>query len=123
MLRIPEVDDYIAGFPAEVQEILNEVRAAIHRGVPHAAEKIRYGMPAIMIGGRYAIHFAGWKKHVGIYPVAILDPRLEAEVTVFRKAKDSVNFPYTQPIPYELIERIAAALDAKHADVTTSDIS
>lgn len=113
-MRIPEVDQYIAGFPPEVQAILNEVRAAIHRGVPHATEKIRYGMPAIMLGGRYAIHFAGWKKHVGIYPVAILEPQLEAEVTVYRKAKDSVNFPYAEPVPYELIERVAAALNARH---------
>jgi hypothetical protein len=45
MLRIPEVDDYIAGFPAEVQEILNEVRAAIHRGVPHAARRSDTGCP------------------------------------------------------------------------------
>ena len=114
-MRIPEVDHYIAGFPAEVQAILTEVRAAIHRGVPDATEKIRYGMPAIMLGGRYAIHFAGWKKHVGIYPVAILEPLLESEVTLYRKAKDSVNFPYSQPVPFDLIERVAAALNAKHA--------
>ena len=115
-MRIPEVDHYIAGFPAEVQAILTEVRAAIHRGVPNATEKIRYGMPAVMLGERYAIHFAGWKKHVGIYPVAILEPKLEAEVTHFRKAKDSVNFPYGKPVPFDLIERIAAALNAKHAN-------
>ena len=69
-MRIPEVDQYIAGFPPEVQAILVEVRDAIHRGVPDGVEKIRYGMPAVMLDGRYAIHFAGWKKHLGIERVA-----------------------------------------------------
>ena len=114
-MRIPEVDQYIAGFPPEVQAILVEVRNAIHRGVPDGVEKIRYGMPAVMLDGRYAIHFAGWKKHLGIYPVAVLDPKLEAEVTVYRRAKDSVNFAYANPIPLDLIERVAAALYARQS--------
>ena len=108
-----EVDDYIAEFPADVQAILIEVRAALHSAVPNAEEKIRYGMPAVMLGGRYAIHFAGWKKHVGIYPVAVLTPELEQELAPYRAAKDSLNFVYTRPVPYDLIERVAAALNAK----------
>ena len=110
-----DVDDYIAGFAPEVQAILGEVRAAIHRGVRNGAEKIRYDMPAVMLGPRYAIHFAGWKKHVGIYPVAVLTPELEAELEPYRAAKDSLNFVYTKPVPYDLIERVAAALFAKHS--------
>jgi uncharacterized protein YdhG (YjbR/CyaY superfamily) len=109
-----EVDDYIAGFPADVREILAKVRGAIHASVPGGEEKIRYGMPAIMLGGRYAIHFAGWKKHVGIYPVAVLSPEIEAELAPYRAAKDSLNFVYAKPVPYDLIERVAAALYAKH---------
>ena len=110
-----QVDDYIAGFTPEIQAILAEVRAAIHRGVPDAEENIRYDMPAVMLGGRYAIHFAGWKKHVGIYPVAVLSEELEQELAPYRAAKDSLNFVYTQPVPYDLIERVSAALNAKHA--------
>ena len=111
---VDSVDEYIDGFSPEVQDILTKVRAAIMANVPDPTEKIRYGMPAVMLGGRYAIHFAGWKKHVGIYPVAVLDPKLEAEVTVYRRAKDSVNFAYANPVPYDLIERVAAELDRRH---------
>jgi len=114
------VDDYISGFTPEVQAILAEVRAAIHRGVPgggvpNAEEKIRYDMPAVMLGGRYAIHFAGWKKHVGIYPVSVLSDELEKQLAPYRAAKVSLNFVYTKPVPYDLIERVAAALNAKHS--------
>ena len=106
------VDEYIAGFAPEVQDILHKVRAAITANVPDPTEKIRYGMPAVMLGGRYAIHFAGWKKHVGLYPVPVLDDALEAELAPFRTAKDSVNFVYAEPIPYDLIERVTAAIVA-----------
>ena len=106
------IDDYIATFPDEVQVILERIREQITNAVPNAEERIRYGMPAIMLGGRYAIHFAGWKKHAGLYPVARLESPLEEEIAPYRSAKDSVTFPYTKPIPYELIGRVASALQA-----------
>ena len=115
---MPEtVDEYIAGFDPDVQEILQHVRLAIHRGVPGADEKIRYGMAAVMLGGRYAIHFAGWKKHVGLYPVPRFEGPLEDAVAPYRTQKDSVAFPYATEVPYELIERVAAAIAAQRADV------
>lgn len=113
-----DTEDYIAGFTPEVQDILNRVREAIRSQVPGATEKIRYGMPAVMLGGRYALHFAGWKKHVGLYPVPVLDDTLEAELAPYRAAKDSVNFVYAKPIPYDLIERVTAAIVALRAGET-----
>ena len=109
------VDEYIESFPDDVQVILRRIRAAIGDQVPGAEEKIRYGMPAVMLGGRYAIHFAAWKKHVGLYPVPTLDEPLESEVAPYREAKDSVNFVYSAPIPYDLIARVTAAIVAKRA--------
>ena len=106
------VDEYIAGFPDDVQPILAQVAAAIRRGMPGADEKIRYGMPAFMLGGRHGLHFAGWKQHVGLYPVPPLPPDLEARVAPFRSTKDTVKLPYRNGVPYELVEEIAAAVVA-----------
>lgn len=106
------IDEYIAGFPDDVQLMLREVRTVVNDAVPGGEEKIRYGMPAVMLGGRYAIHFAAWKKHLGIYPVPVLDDALEAELAPYRAAKDSVNFVYAKPIPYDLIARVSAAIVA-----------
>ncbi|TPX04175.1 DUF1801 domain-containing protein, partial [Schumannella luteola] len=78
------VDAYIAGFPPEVAERLQQVRAAIRAEVPDGEERMRYGIAAVMLGGRYALHFAGWKKHIGIYPVPPLPEPLEAEVAPLR---------------------------------------
>jgi uncharacterized protein YdhG (YjbR/CyaY superfamily) len=110
--KITTVDDYVASFEGEQREMLERVRSTILEAVPGAEEKIRYGMPAVMLGGRYAIHFAAWKKHLGLYPVPVLDAALERELEPFRAAKDSVRFSYTKPIPYPLIERLAAAIVA-----------
>ena len=112
------VDEYIAGFAPEQARTLQLIREAIHRGVaaasiPDESEKIRYGMPAVMLGGRYALHFAGWKKHIGLYPVPVFDGELEAEVSPHRSEKDSVTFPWKEPVPFDLIERVAAAIVAK----------
>lgn len=110
------VDEYIAGFPPDVQQILESIRAAIRSEVPDPQEKIRYGMPAVMLGGRYAVHFAAWKKHFGLYPIPALDEPLESEIAPYREAKDSVSFPFGRPVPYDLIARVTAAIVAKRAD-------
>ena len=104
------VEEYVASFGEPAQTLLRQVHAAIRRGMPEATEKIRYGMPAVMLEGRYGLHFAGWKSHVGLYPVPVLSPALEAEVAPYRSTKDTVRFRYAQPVPYDLIERLAAEI-------------
>ncbi|MGU3643560.1 iron chaperone [Microbacterium sp. C23T] len=106
------VDEYIAGFPPEVAERLARVRAEIVEAVSTASgtppeQKVRYGIAAVMLGGRYALHFAGWKKHIGLYPVPTLPEPLESEIAPYRAEKDSVVVPHSKDVPYELIGRVA----------------
>ena len=109
------VDEYIAGFPPEVAERLQRIREIIVAEVPEAEEKVRYGIAAVMLGGRYAVHYAGWKRHIGLYPVPTLDEPLESRIAPFRAEKDSVVFPHAQPIPYELIGEVTRAIVARRA--------
>ena len=109
------VDAYIAAFEPDIAERLQQVRAAILAAVatPDAQEpeeRIRYGMPAVMLGGRYALHFAGWRQHIGLYPVPPLPEQLESEVAPLRSAKDTVILKHRQPLPVELVGRIASAI-------------
>ncbi|WP_194395545.1 iron chaperone [Microbacterium atlanticum] len=106
------VDEYIAGFPPEVAARLTRIRSEIVEAVAASSgtrpeEKMRYGIAAVMLGGRYALHFAGWKKHIGLYPVPPLPASLEAEIQPFRAEKDSVVFPHSKDLPYDLVARIA----------------
>lgn len=113
--KVVTVDDYLATFPPERREVLESVRAAIHRAVPDGEERIRYDMPAVMLSGRYAIHFAGWKQHLALYPVPRFDGPLEAEVEPHRTKTDTISFAWSKPVPYDLIERLTAAIVALRA--------
>ena len=117
MAAAPTVDEYIAGFPPEVAERLQRIREAILAEVPFPEEKMRYGIAAVMLGGRYALHYAGWKKHIGLYPVPTLDEPLQSEIAPYRAEKDSVVFPHAQPVPYELIREMTRAIVARRAAV------
>ncbi|MER5965423.1 DUF1801 domain-containing protein [Streptomyces sp. NPDC002057] len=108
-----EVDAYLDGFEPQTRTVLEQVRQAVRAGMPDGVETVRYGMPAVMLDGRYGLHFAGWKHHVGLYPVPVFDGGLEEEVRPYRSGKDGVRLPYDQEIPLALITRIAAAIAAR----------
>lgn len=104
------VDEYIASFPEPVQEALVGIRRSIHEAVPGAGEAISYGMATITLGGRYLVGFAGWKRHIGLYPAPTGDEAFELEMAPYRAARATARFPLDQPIPYGLIARAAALL-------------
>lgn len=103
------VDAYIASFPADVQPLLEQARAAIHAAAPGLGETISYGLPTFTRDGRYVVYLAGWKRHLSVYPIPG-DPELAPELAPYREAKGTLRFPLDRPIPFELIGRVAAAL-------------
>ena len=109
------VDAYIAAFEPAIAERLQQVRAAILAEVPQPEERMCYGIAAVMLGGRYALHFAGWRKHIGLYPVPPLPEELESEIAPLRSGKDTVNLKHRDPLPVELVGRVAAAIVAMRA--------
>lgn len=108
--RSPEVDAYIAGFPEPTAVALEQLRAAVHGAVPGTGEGMRYDMPVVTLGDTYLVHFAGWKRHLALYPVPRFAEPLESEVAPLRSGKDTVKFMLDRPVPTELIARIAAAI-------------
>jgi uncharacterized protein YdhG (YjbR/CyaY superfamily) len=104
------VEEYLAGFPQPAQEVLRGLRAAILRGAPGAEEAIRYQMAAFRLGGTW-LNLGGWAKHAGLYPVHAFD-ELEDEAAPYRTTSSTVQLPYAGPVPYDLVERLAAAIAA-----------
>ncbi|MEX5718039.1 iron chaperone [Geodermatophilus maliterrae] len=102
------VDEYLAALPEEARAVLQQVRAAVLRGLPGATETIRHGMPAAVPGSRYGLHHAAWERHAALHPVPVLDGELEAEVAPHRSGEDPVHLPYRRPVPEDLVDRIAA---------------
>lgn len=106
------VDEYIAGFPPEVQARLEELRGAMHAAVPGMGEGIRYAMPILTLDGAYVVHIAAWKHHIGLYPVRLMDGALEQELAPYRSAKDTIKLPYSKPQPLDLVGRLVTVLAA-----------
>lgn len=99
-------DDYIAGFPGDIQLILNQVRATIQQAAPDAEEYIAYGMPAYKLKGKPLVYFAGFKNHIGFYATPSGHSEFAKELSKYKQGKGSVQFPLDQPIPYDLIAQI-----------------
>jgi uncharacterized protein YdhG (YjbR/CyaY superfamily) len=110
------MDEYIATFPDEVQEILKKVRSTIKAAAPKAEEKISYGMPTFTMNGTYLIYFAGWKNHISIYPVPGGDAAFNKAVKPYIAGKGTLKFSLDKPIPYELITQMVKLQIANHLE-------
>jgi len=100
------IDEYIAGFPKDVQEILEKIRVTIRKAAPDAEETISCAIPTFTLKGKYLIYFAGYKKHIGVYPVPAGGAELNEELSVYQTGKGTLQFPLDKPIPYDLISKI-----------------
>ncbi len=100
------IDEYIAGFPNDVQEILEKIRMTIRKAAPDAEEKISYQIPTFTLKGKYLIYFAAYKKHVGLYPAPRGSEKFKKELSAYEGGKGTVRFPFDKPIPLGLIKRI-----------------
>lgn len=100
------IDEYIAGFPLETQEMLEELRALIKASAPDATETISYAIPTFDLNGHHLVHFAGYEKHIGFYPTGSGVEAFKEEIKPYRSGKGSVQFPLGQPLPTDLIRRV-----------------
>jgi uncharacterized protein YdhG (YjbR/CyaY superfamily) len=109
LMAFANIDDYLAAQPDAARQKLSLVRAAIKRAVPEAQDVISYQIPACRIGGKVFIFFAGWKNHYSLYPVDdVLLQTFSPELAPYKISKGTIRFPLTEPVPEELIFRIAA---------------
>jgi uncharacterized protein YdhG (YjbR/CyaY superfamily) len=99
------IDPYIAGFPQDVQEILQHIRGIIREVAPDAEEAIKYQIPTFVLHGNL-VHFAAFKKHIGFYPTPSGIQQFKDDLSAYPNAKGSVQFPLGKPIPFDLIRRI-----------------
>lgn len=99
------IDEYIAGFPKDVQGTLRKVRTTIRKAAPGAQETISYQIPTFKLNGML-ISFAAFSKHIGLYPAPSGSERFNRELAAYRTSKATVKFPLDKPLPYALVTRI-----------------
>lgn len=100
------IDEYISGFPPEIQLLLGQIRATIIAAAPHASEAIKYAMPAFTQAGKNLVYFAAFKNHIGFYPVPTGNKDWDELLSPYKTGKGSIQFPYTKPIPLDLITKV-----------------
>lgn len=104
--QILSTDEYIASFPKEVQQLMEQVRSTIKLAAPEAEETMSYGMPAYKTNGKSLVYFAAFKNHIGFYATPTGHTEFSEELSKYKQGKGSVQFPINKPIPLELISRI-----------------
>ena len=100
------VDSYIAGFPPDTQKVLEKIRKTIRKAAPKATESISYQIPTYKIDGERLIYFAGFPKHVSVYPAPREAKEFKKELTAYKGGKGTIQFPLDEKIDYDLITRI-----------------
>lgn len=101
------VDEYLASIPPEKRTMIEELRAAINQTVPQAEEIISYNMPAFRYQG-ILLYYAAHKEHIGLYPGSSeLIVALKDELKDLETSKGTIKFPFSRPLPVNLIRRIA----------------
>ncbi len=99
------IDEYIATFPENVQDILVKLRKVVLEAAPEADETISYGMPTFKLNGNL-VHFAAYEKHIGFYPTPSGIEAFKEELSQYKGGKGSIQFPIDKPVPFDLVEKI-----------------
>ena len=99
------IDEYIAGFPPDVQKLLQQIRATIRKAAPDAEETLKYRMPTFVLNENL-VHFAGFEKHIGFYPTPSGIEAFKKELAGYKSAKGSVQFPLNERVPFDLIKKM-----------------
>ena len=99
------IDDYVDRFPKGVQQLLERMRSTVRKAAPDANEKISYGIPTFTLD-RNLVHFAAFKNHIGFYPGALAIRTFRKELSAYKSARGSVQFPIDHPLPLALVGRI-----------------
>lgn len=104
-VKAKDIDEYIAGFPEHIRDILQQVRTTIQKTAPSAGETISYGIPTFTLSGNL-VHFAAFKNHIGFYPAPTAIKEFEKEFSIYKTSKGAVQFPLDKPMPLSLIAKI-----------------
>lgn len=102
MKAAKNIDEYIAGFPKDIQQMLQDMRKTIQKAAPKAEEAIKYAMPTFVLQGN-VVHFAAYKNHIGFYPAPSGIEAFKKELSKYDGAKGTIRFPLDKKLPLKLI--------------------
>jgi uncharacterized protein YdhG (YjbR/CyaY superfamily) len=99
------IENYIKSFPDDTQKVLKTVYSEIKKIIPDSGEKISYGIPTFTMHGTYVVYFAGFKKHISVFPATEELPPSLKKLLDYKTGKGTFQFPLDQPLPMPLIKK------------------
>jgi uncharacterized protein YdhG (YjbR/CyaY superfamily) len=105
MKAAASIDEYIAGYPEDVQSQLQKIRETIRKAAPQAGEAIKYGLATFTLNGNL-VHFGAFKTHIGFYPAPGGIKEFQKELAKYDGSKGTIRFPIDKPLPLPLISKI-----------------
>jgi uncharacterized protein YdhG (YjbR/CyaY superfamily) len=113
---VTTIDEYIQTFPAATQAILEQLRQVIRAAAPEATETISYGIPTFDLRGKHLVFFAGWKRHIAVYPLPTGDAAFQAKIAPYKRVKSTIHLPLDQPLPSGVVTKLVTLLQReRHA--------
>ncbi len=100
------IDEYLKRLDDCVRERVIDLRAKIHEIVPEAEDSMGYGVLAVRYRGKVLLYYAGFKKHVGLYPNSDAIEKFRDELTHYPTSKGTIRFPLHEEMPWKLLEKI-----------------
>jgi uncharacterized protein YdhG (YjbR/CyaY superfamily) len=100
------VSGYLAAAPKEAQKHLREIRALLKNVAPRATESLKWGSP-VLEEQRILFSYSAHNAHLNFTPTGPALAPFKKELGKFKTAKDTIQFPYDQPLPKALIRKIA----------------
>ncbi len=107
---VTTLDEYIQTFPAGTQATLEHLRQVIREAAPQATETISYGIPTFDLNGKHLVFFAGWKRHIAVYPLPAGDAEFQRAIAPYKQAKSAIHLPLDKPIPTDLVRDLVIFL-------------
>lgn len=114
MTGTQDVDSYLAALPDEARARLEEVRRRARLLWPDAVETISYGIPTLKVDGHPVVHYAGFARHVSIFPITEPPAELEQAIGSRRGGRGTVKLSLAEPMPWDLVDRLLAFLASRH---------
>ncbi len=100
------IDEYIAGFPKDTQNALEEMRACLRKAAPEAEESIKWGLPAFSYH-RILFTFGAFKNYISLYPTPSVVKAFTKDLSEYKTSSSTIQFPLDKPLPLTLIKEIA----------------
>jgi uncharacterized protein YdhG (YjbR/CyaY superfamily) len=101
------VTEYIKAAPRAAQKRLREIRGILKKVAPHATETLKWGSPALE-QKRILFAYTAFKSHLNFMPTHPAMKPFQNELAPYTTGKDTIQFPYSKPLPKALIRKIAA---------------